>query len=326
MSRIFRLFHPEVFQGVQRSKRYFEGWYFKQVSANEQFAFALIPGISIDENGVREAFIQFIDGQSATTHYIPFSGDSFLPEKEGLEVRIGMNLFSRDRVKIDLRPGLDLQGDFTISGHHSLRPTLFRPGIMGWYSYIPFMECYHGMVSMRHELSGWIRWNGTHHTLDGGSGYIEKDWGRSFPRSWIWMQSHNFDRPDVSLMFSLADIPWIGYHFPGFLCSFLLGKEIHIMATYTGAKLEVQNWDGHSLSIVISDNNHKLTLSTQQALSGILKAPTGGKMIREIAESIDAEIEVQFETLDGELLYRGKGRKAGVEMVGEVDGLLSGKI
>ncbi len=29
-----RLFHPEVFQGSLSQKRYFEGWYFKHVSAS----------------------------------------------------------------------------------------------------------------------------------------------------------------------------------------------------------------------------------------------------------------------------------------------------
>ncbi|WP_243392439.1 MULTISPECIES: tocopherol cyclase family protein [unclassified Mesotoga] len=29
--------------------------------------------------------------------------------------------------------------------------------------------------------------------LTGGKGYIEKDWGRSLPDAWIWMQSNNFD-------------------------------------------------------------------------------------------------------------------------------------
>lgn len=39
-------------------KRYFEGWYFKHQS--EDFSIAFIPGININKNGYKYAFIQII--------------------------------------------------------------------------------------------------------------------------------------------------------------------------------------------------------------------------------------------------------------------------
>ena len=39
-----------------------------------------------------------------------------------------------------------------------------------------------------------------------GIGYIEKDWGKSFPNSWIWMQTNHFKYHNASLMASLSSI------------------------------------------------------------------------------------------------------------------------
>ncbi|MFL2599427.1 MAG: hypothetical protein ACJ0P1_02550 [Flavobacteriaceae bacterium] len=39
-----------------RSKRFFEGWYYKIVSKNQKHAFAFIPGVAMDENGKKTSF------------------------------------------------------------------------------------------------------------------------------------------------------------------------------------------------------------------------------------------------------------------------------
>ena len=62
------LFNPDQFQGVGKSKRYFEGWYFKVVNADQTAAFAIIPGIAMDEEGHRQAFIQVLDGKKADSN------------------------------------------------------------------------------------------------------------------------------------------------------------------------------------------------------------------------------------------------------------------
>ena len=52
---------------------------------------------------------------------------------------------------------------------------------MGPFSYLSFMECYHGILSMKHSLEGTLSWNGQLIDFTNGIGYLEKDWGSSFP-------------------------------------------------------------------------------------------------------------------------------------------------
>ncbi|MPN29068.1 hypothetical protein SDC9_176516 [bioreactor metagenome] len=84
---------------------------------------------------------------------------------------------------------------------------LLNAGIMGWYRFVPFMECYHGVVSLTHNLNGKIYINNEVHNFKDGKGYIEKDWGSSMPSAWIWMQSNHFNENNSSFMLSIANIP-----------------------------------------------------------------------------------------------------------------------
>ena len=42
-----RIWNPASYQGGRARRRYFEGWYFKQVSADRSEAWSFIPGLSL---------------------------------------------------------------------------------------------------------------------------------------------------------------------------------------------------------------------------------------------------------------------------------------
>ena len=63
MNTLKRLFNPEIFQGVNKNKNYFEGYYFKLVDKEEKHSFAFIPGIAFDKNKSGHSFIQWIDAE-----------------------------------------------------------------------------------------------------------------------------------------------------------------------------------------------------------------------------------------------------------------------
>ncbi len=46
---------------------------------------------------------------------------------------------------------------------------------MGWYRFLPFMECYHGVISLTHNLKGKIIVDNKIFAFENGKGYIEKD-------------------------------------------------------------------------------------------------------------------------------------------------------
>ncbi len=318
---IRKTWNPVLFQGSNKKSRYFEGWYFKLVSQGGRHIWSIIPGISITADKKRHAFIQLINGKTAETFYVtyPFGGFRF-SQKEFI-VEIGRSRFSYAGLELNIDDpdtGLNVHGKIGFENIHPLKSTLLNPGIMGWYSFVPFMECYHGLVSMGHDLSGNLNISGEKISLDGGKGYAEKDWGRSMPSAWIWMQSNHFEKEGVSLMLSIAKIPWLRGSFTGFLCVLLLNGKIHRFATYTGAVIEHIELTGDKLTTSITDNKHRIQITASHAARGMLAAPLYGAMDRRIAESVDAQIGLKVTNSAGEIMFDGTGVYAGLELVGDM--------
>lgn len=318
-----KVWNSAVFQGASRTSNYFEGWYFKQVSADGKHIYSLIPGIAHNADGSSShAFIQLIDGRTGATSYHTFPAESFHFSRKTFSVSIGQNRFSREGLQVDFGEGEDrFRAEVTFQDVQRLKSRPFSPGIMGWYRFAPFMETYHGVVSLDHQLSGQIETNGQEISLDGGRGYIEKDWGSSFPSSYIWAQSNNFEQTGVSFMCSIARVPWLGKAFPGFLGFVLIEGKVYRFATYTGAKVENLLVEEKEVSFDIQAKKFRLEVRARRSHTGLLKAPVSGAMDRRIAESLDAVIGLKLYDRDDKLIFEGSGQHAGLEVVGRMEEL-----
>lgn len=318
-----KIWNPSWFQGNRARKDYFEGWYFKQVSPDGAHSMAFIPGISLAA-GDAHAFVQAIDGKTGQTWYFRYQPEEFAWSRHGFSVRVGESTFSRSHIELDLAGrNSRIRGRIGFSGQQTYRTSLVRPGIMGWYRYMPFMECYHGVVSMDHELDGKLSFDGREVDFSRGRGYIEKDWGSSMPKAWIWMQTNHFDQSGTSFMLSVADIPWIGRSFTGFLGYFLHDGRRHDFATWTGAGIHHIDNTREKTIVHIRGRGVSLQVTGRKNLSGTLMAPQKGAMQRIIHESVDAEIHIRLIDLNGHTLFDGWGRNAGFELVGDMDILKS---
>ena len=310
--RLFNKFlHPEVFQGSLKKKRYFEGWYFKHVSASGDKAFAVIPGVSLSEDS--HSFIQFIDGTTGKTGYFTYPLDEFVYDRTRLDIKIGKSRFRHDTIEIDLEnEEFKIEGHIKYSDITRLPRTILSPGIMGWYSFVPTMECNHGVVSVDHKLSGWLRVNGKESHYDNGRGYIEKDWGISFPESWIWMQCNNFDTENVSVMISVAKIPWRRSFFIGFISFISINGALRIFANYNGAKIVSLKREGNISEVVIKKGDLLFTSRITGRGTGFLKAPEEGSMRNFIRESINSDVFTELREKD-KIVFSGNGIRAGFE-------------
>jgi len=313
-----RLFRPSVYQGRKNPANYFEGWYFKLVDAGGDRIWSVIPGVSYSDDP--HCFVQVIHANSGKTWYRRHDIQAFSFTQNKFSVKIGPNAFSLEGLQLDLDAGdLRMEGTLRIEGVHPFPFRLLAPGIMGWYSYVPFMECYHGVVSMQHWLGGTLRVNGKEISFDGGKGYIEKDWGRSMPSDWIWMQSNHFREDDqASFMLSVARIPWRKSFFPGFLSFLMLNGKVYRFATWNRSVISrIGVRDGEVL-VELANRRHKLKVRVERKEGGILKAPRHGSMDREITESIVSSLTLELSDQRGTVLFSGKGLHAGLEIVGDV--------
>lgn len=309
-----------IFQGNKENKNYFEGWYFKMVAEDGESIISIIPGISLSENGDEQhAFIQLINGKTAETSYHAYPIEEFYFSKKEFALRIGNNYFSKEKVILNIKDdSTTISGAIEIS---NLTPysdkKIGKRKIMGWYRRVPFMECYHGVVSLTHDLKGSLTINNNVHLFNNGKGYIEKDWGSSMPKYWIWMQSNHFKKSNSSFMLSIANVPFIGKSFNGFLGFFYHEDKVYRFATYRSSKLTLAIVDSNTVHIAIKNKKEQFIIEAKRNSMGMLKAPVAGKMDRRIPESIDAEVKITLLDKKRNLIYTDQSNITGLELVGE---------
>jgi tocopherol cyclase len=316
--------HPDLYHGMHKTGPFFEGWYFKLIDASQQRRWCIIPGVYIGKNPAdSHAFIQVMDGGSGQSSYQPFDFPSFVTRQDRFEVNLAGCQFSTSGIRLDIsQPDLSLHGELHFGKIFPWPVSLFSPGAMGWYAWVPGMECYHGVVSLDHSLRGALEINGEQVDFTGGRGYAEKDWGKSFPRAWVWMQTNHFSRRGSSLTFSAAIIPWGKSSFDGFTAGFLTGGRLHRFATYTGAHFEEYRVSDTSVHAVLSDRSKRLEVTATRAEGGILRAPTLSQMDRRITETLSAQVQVKLTHRQGSrwpVDFEDTGLHAGLEVNGKLN-------
>ena len=185
---------------------------------------------------------------------------------------------------------------------------------MGPFSYIPFMECNHAILSMKNTANGSIRINDNIINFDNDSGYIEKDWGCSFPKSYIWCQGNNFKNSNASFMLAIANIPFKIFEFKGIICDIIVDDEEYKFATYNNAKVINFKITNNILDITLKKGEYYLNVQTRCDKGLKLSAPVKGKMKKDIFESISSEIMVTLKK-NKNIIFSDISFNCGVEIV-----------
>ena len=317
MNKLFLIKNPEVFQGekfLNTNNNYFEGWYFK--NTNDKNGISFIPGINI--NGAeRKAFIQVITNDSS--YFINYNINAFQFNFSPFYIKIHNSFFSKDNIHIDIEDKTQnfvVYGDIRYSNSQNINTNILNPNIMGPFSYIPFMECNHAILNMKTCADGKISINNNTITFNNGIGYMEKDWGCSFPKSYIWCQGNNFQNPNSSFFLSIADIPFKIFHFTGFICTLIIDSNEFKFTTYNNAKLIKNDTDNNSLTITLTKGHYSLNIISKNANGLKLFAPVKGKMEKGIFESISSTIAVTLKK-DNNVIFSDTSINCGLEIVNE---------
>jgi tocopherol cyclase len=318
-------FNPASYHGYEKRPPFFEGWYFKMVSADQQTRYAVIPGIFLsDDPSKHHAFIQVFDGVSGAATYHRFPAEAFEAARDRFYVRIGDNEFSTERIRLDIDDEQrTIHGELQFDNVIGWPVTVDSPGIMGPFGWLQFMECYHGVLGLDHGVRGKLTVDGARLDFTGGRGYIEKDWGQSFPSGWVWMQTNHFAQPGTSLTASTANIPFKVLEFNGFIVGLWHHGELHRFTTYAGGKTECLNIDEQHVDWVLRNGTHRLHIVAQRAEATPLPGPDKLEMGKRVPETIRSKVDVQLTRLKGDaMVFEGTGECAALEVAGDWERLI----
>lgn len=306
--------NPELFQGqdkLNNKKQYFEGWYFKH--SKDGFGISFIPGIHV-ENARAFAFIQVITNEKS--YYIKYDIKDFYYSIDPFFVKIGSNVFSKSGVKIrikDEEQKLEINGEIEYRDNIEIERTGYAPNIMGPFSFIPFMECNHAILSMYNEISGKLNINGEDVIFNKNHGYIEKDWGSSFPSNYIWCQANNFEKDKACFFLSVADIPFNIFTFQGVICVLILNGKEYRFATYHNCSVSKISVKEKEVQVQLKQGKYILEMICTQEGNLPLKAPVNGKMSKTVKETILASVSIKLK-VNGRVIFSDESKQAGLEV------------
>ncbi len=315
MNRLSFIKKPELFQGekyLNTNKNYFEGWYFK--NTNNKNGISFIPGININENN-KKAFIQVITENSS--YFVNYDINDFEYNFNPFYIKVKNNIFSRDGINIDIFDeiqNLKVKGNIKYLNTKNIKVTTISPNIMGPFSYIPFMECNHAIISMKNNTKGLININNNQIDFNNGIGYIEKDWGCSFPKSYIWCQGNNFENTEASFMLAIATIPFKIFQFKGVICTLIVNNKEYKFTTYNNSKLIENEVNNEFINITLKKGNYYLNVKSTYNNGLKLLAPVKGKMQKNILENICSKITINLKYKD-KLIFSDTSNNCGLEIV-----------
>ena len=315
---------PEQFHGNSKKRPFFEGWYHKMSTSNGD-TLVLIPGIyRSGVNSNETAFLMVYQGSNGHFDYIPYPASDFNCESRDYSLFLGENYFSLNKIDLKVKTDkINLTGTILSEDLKPWPVTLFEPGCMGWYSYVPTMECFHGILSMGHTLRGQIKLNDSNINFDEGIGYIEKDWGKNFPKNWVWAQSNHFHESDLSVSISLATIPWKRSQFSGYIVGVQHKNNLYRFTPYRRSKITHIQFDGNSLEWHLKNGQTEVQFNIERgAKSSLLYAPDETDMVPKVAEYLDGRVSCKL-IIDGKTIIKDQTNKAALEMIGDTDTLVA---
>lgn len=309
-----KIIKPFIEQGSITKNNYFEGWYFKQVNQSLDKTISFIFGYSTNPQNPH-SFIQVIKTHPLQTTYISYPLESFQAVEDGYQIQD--SFFSTSKLELHIKDRL-IQCDGTLNFTNQTELSnhnLYMPNIMGPFTYIPNMECNHGVVSMSHKVNGHLHINNETWDFNQDKGYIEKDWGTSFPKHYIWIQGNHFKDSNTSFMLSLAHIPFLGLSFEGLIAQLNTPDKNYRFATYTGSYRTkiIKNKTGFTLMIKRGFYRLKVEVIMDDRID--LVSPKNGLMQNTIKEGLGGSIKLSLFHFN-QLILEDTSTNCGIEIEG----------
>lgn len=273
----------------------FEGWFTKVDDRNQNFLFSVIWGYST-HRATGHAFLQFTSSLAHQTVYVRYPLEDLHMQPDPFVLRIGGNELSEQGMRLDFEAeNVRVQGTFTFGAFTPIRTSFFRPNIMGWMTWFP-NECNHAIISMAHRVDGNLRIGENTWALHSADGYIEKDWGRSFPREYVWVHANGWE--DSAIVFSYATVPILGKYAKGFFLMLHHQGREYRFSSIEGARMLGFEVSQDAFQVTVRKGSRVVSVRARQANPVALASPSNGEMRNRIKESLDGTIEVRM-TVDG---------------------------
>ncbi len=297
-----------TYRHYKNKRNFFEGYFIKCCNKTDQVI--IIPCFEANAQGEVNASIQILThGKSI---YAPFTTRNFTVAKNYFNVQIADNEFNNRGVKLDFTSGEHtVKGKLSFGDFSPIKPTRYAPNIMGPFSYLKFMDCYHFVISTGHLVSGEIEIDGKVFTFENDSCYIEGDYGKGFPDEWFFCQGNCFGTK-TSAMIAIAKLKkpkMTGLI--GFVKDENSGLDL-VLGTYYLTKIKEfkKTPTGHKLKLYHGD--YTIYAETNITARERVLAPNRGRLVKYVNEATEGTMALEVYKRD-KLMYKGKSKHVSSE-------------
>lgn len=195
------------------------------------------------------------------------------------------------------------------------RPQLSTGGVL---AYLPIFEP-GWQILMAHGLAtGYIDWNGKVYQFDQAPAYGEKNWGRSFPQKWFWLNCNSFSKTDDLaltagggrrfVLWWMESVALIGIHYQGNFYEFVPWNS--------SINWEITPWGKWKMQGENSQYQVEV-IGTTERPGTPLRAPTEQGLIFACQDTMKGKLELILKTITGKTIVKAESSLCGLEIGGE---------
>ncbi|MGF1486090.1 MAG: tocopherol cyclase family protein [Prochloraceae cyanobacterium] len=328
------------------SARFFEGWYYRvtipEIAQTFAFMYSIDDPIGSRPHSGGAAQILGPDDEYLYRIFPDVKGFWGAKNYLGLghwgktDLDLSPQLLDRDRFESDIKEGY--QATATINQGYFQDPVTknycrwyykIEP-VYGWGNPKASQQSTAGMLSsfeifepgwqilMAHGLAtGSIDWNGKIYEFSNAPAYGEKNWGRSFPQKWFWLNCNSFqDEPDLALTAGggkrqvvswMEEVALVGIHYRGSFYEFVpWNSEVH---------WQIEPWGIWTMQASNYDFEVNVTGTTN--LPGTpLRAPTEQGLIYCCRDTMKGQLHLELKSSLGVTILEATSDLCGLEVGG----------
>ncbi len=187
----------------------------------------------------------------------------------------------------------------------------------GWLSFIPILEP-GWQILMAHGLAtGWIECRGERYEFSRAPAYSEKNWGRSFPEKWFWINCNSFDDTvglaitagggRRKILWQTEEVAMIGIHYRDRFYEFVpWNSQVY---------WQIQPWGEWRMQA--TNRDFKIELMGTTDLAGtMVSTPTERGMVMCCRDTLKGRLAIELSTRKGDRIISAISNNAGLEVGG----------
>jgi tocopherol cyclase len=197
------------------------------------------------------------------------------------------------------------------------QPQQLQQATAGWLSYLPIFEPGWQVLIAHGLATGWIEWRGQRYEFSHAPTYSEKNWGRSFPEQWFWMNCNSFNETvglavtagggRRKLLWTTEEVAMIGIHYRDRFYEFVpWNSQIN---------WQIQPWGEWRIQATNGDLRVELIGKTDLA-GTMVRTPTAAGLAMCCRDTLRGLLSIELRTRQGKQIVRADSNVAGLEVGG----------